>query len=105
MCVVSMIMDDYRDRWKRPWELPLPTSIPPVQPYPSGGLKPFTLPEISREEFNELKAEIEALKELIKAAKKYDEATGQPDCEMDEKVAMIKSLAKALGVDMEDVFG
>jgi hypothetical protein len=59
---------------------------------------------VSREEFNALKHEITELRKVLKAAKAFDEATGQPDCEMDEKVALIKRLAEMVGVSMEDIF-
>ncbi len=36
--------------------------------------------------------------------KDIDKELGQPDCEMDEKVNIIKALAKYLGVDMSEVF-
>lgn len=60
---------------------------------------------ISREEFDALRCEVEELKALLLAAKAFDEATGQPDCEMDEKVELIKRVAEAVGVDLEDLFG
>ena len=59
---------------------------------------------VGRDEFNTLKAELEALKKLLKAAKIYDDETGQPDCEMEEKVELIKRLADLVGVDLENIF-
>lgn len=47
---------------------------------------------------------MEELKLLLKAAKRYDEQVGEPDCEADEKVAIIKALAEQLGVDVDEVF-
>lgn len=92
MCTVSYVGDAWSktvpDRWP---------NIPPVPIYP--------IPDISREEFEALKLEIALLKHLLVGAKAYDEATGQPDCEMDEKVELIKRIAEAVGVDLEDVFG
>lgn len=58
----------------------------------------------SREEFDRLKKEVEELKLLLKAAQKFDEATGQPHCEQDEKIAFIKKIAEFVGVDLKDVF-
>jgi hypothetical protein len=40
---------------------------------------------VDRTEFESLKQEVEELKKLLKAAKAYDEATGQPNCEMRER--------------------
>lgn len=60
---------------------------------------------VSQSDFEALRKEVQELKELLKAAKKFDEATGQPDCQMDEKVKLIKAIAKLVGVDIGDVFG
>ncbi len=98
MCVVSMVSSDWQNnRW--PTIQPQQWPNPLLNTYP-GGL----VPEISRQEFDTLKQEIEELKKLLVAAKAYDKATGQPDCEMDSKVALIKGIANALGVDLGNVF-
>jgi hypothetical protein len=68
--------------------------------------KPLPLsppPQVSKEEFDRLKAELEELKKLIKAAKAFDEATHQCDCELDEKTDLIKRLADLVGVDVSDL--
>ena len=96
MCVVSMIGDDFYKRH-------IPSSYPQ-----------FPVDNLTRAEFNiwkaandaELKAlreELEALKKLLRAAKIFDAATGQPDCEVDEKVDFIRKLAELLDVDLENV--
>lgn len=92
MCTMSMIGDDWARR-----------SAPDYQKIFEGWPNHASGP--SRAEFDALKAELEALKKLLKAAKEYDAKTGQPDCEMDEKVALIKKFADLVGVDMSDVFG
>jgi hypothetical protein len=93
MCVVSNIGDDWRNKFPDRWPN-FPTN--PIPQYP--------IPQISRYEFDELKREMEALKKLLQEAKKFDEATGQQDCEMESKVKFIKQIAEALGVDMTGVF-
>ena len=98
MCVVSNIGDAWGrtapDRW--------PTIFPtPYVPGTATGIQPPP----TRAEFDALKAEIEALKDLLLAAKEYDERTGQPDCETDDKVALIKAVAEAVGVDLDEVLG
>lgn len=92
MCVMSAVGDNYRDRFPQQW--------------PNWNEYVFTYeaPAVTKEEFDALKAEVEELKKVLKAAKLFDEATGQADCEMDEKVALIKALAETLGVDLEDLF-
>lgn len=89
MCTYSVIADGWRDQ--------LPYRYPQTFPKPSTIV---TVPEISRTEFDALKREVKELKELLKAAKKFDAATGQPDCEMEEKVALLKQIAKLVGVEL-----
>ena len=84
-----MIGDGYNDQF--------PTRWPSVTVYPE--------PSVPRHEFDALKKEVQELRELLLAAKKFDEETGQPNCEIDEKVEMIKKIAELVGVDMQDVFG
>lgn len=95
MCTVSNMGDAYKrdfyDRW--PNLVQTTTSLPPVN---------LGVPQ---EDFDALKAEVEELKLLLLAAKRFDDNTGQPECQMDEKVEFIKTLADMLGVDMEEVFG
>lgn len=56
--------------------------------------------QITREtEVNKLRKEVKELKKLIKAAKIYDKETGQPECEVEEKVQLIRRLAELLGVE------
>lgn len=97
MCAVSNSMDGFRDNFfpKSPWANP--PSNPLVWPLPATPNGP------SRREFDALKNELEALKDLLRAAKIYDEKTNQPDCEMAEKVDWLKKMAEYLGVDLEDV--
>lgn len=92
MCTVSMIGDDWANKRHGP--------IFPASPYPGVAPQP-----VSREEFEALRREMLALRALLEAAKKYHEATGQPDCHMEEKVALIRRVAEMVGVDMKDVFG
>ena len=92
MCMVSNLGTGYGDTFPERWpSIPIPP-------------QPVYEPAISREEFEALRREIEELKKLLRAAKDFDEATGQPDCEMDEKVELIKRVAELVGVDLEDLF-
>lgn len=84
-----------------------PGRWPGWTPVPATGVADVVIqmpPDVSREEFDALKQEVTELVKLLKAAKIFDEVTGQPDCEMDEKVELIKQLAETLGVDLEDLF-
>lgn len=93
MCMVSNVGDGWAEQFPQKfphWPVnPPPISIPP---------------EVSRAEVEALRKEVEELKALLKAAKKFDKATKQPDCEMAEKVKLIKAIAKLVGVDLGDVF-
>ncbi len=85
MCMVSAIGDNFKDNFPNKWP-------------------DFTPHTITRLEFDKLKQEVEELKKLLQAAKAFDKATGQHHCEMDEKVKLIKEIAKIVGVDLGDVF-
>lgn len=108
MCATSVIADHFGDELSRryPWA-PTQPGYPglPVIPWPDN---PSQIPEPTRPtkaEFEALKREVESIKELLKKAQKYDEDTGQPDCEKDEKVALLKRIAEVVGVDLADVLG
>lgn len=92
MCVVSTIIDNWQQQPRRDW----------FEPFK--GTEPYSIPAwVPRHEFDTLKREVESLRELIKAAKVYDEKTGQPDCEMKDKVDLLKRVADALGVDLDGI--
>lgn len=131
MCVVSNLGDDYGrtfpDRWPnvQPYIPFTPPPDPNEIPHRFNSLKdnvrecsvcgearehwvhalfePDTS-DVTKEDLDALRDEVESLKRLLKAAKIYDEETGQADCEVDEKVEFIKRLAKILDVDLEDLF-
>lgn len=108
MCVVSMVGDSFKDRWgpKFPedWDKYLPTQ-PKTMPMVPSPFPPMIPPAITRKEFEDLKAEVDFLKDLLIRAKKYDEDNGEPDCELDEKIAFLRKVAKFVGVDLDEVFG
>ena len=90
MCTVSMVGDHYRDNWERRY----PSIVPNVPSYlPS---------QVTREEFDNLKRQVGEMTELLKRAKKYDEDNGEPDCEMDEKMDLLRKVAKLCGVDLDE---
>lgn len=76
MCVVSMIADDFTKRIPQvaPWVVPMDWGQ-----YTTSTTEPPKT--VTREEFEKLEREMREMIELLKAAKKYDAATGQPDCE------------------------
>ncbi len=44
--------------------------------------------------------EIDEFRRLLEKAREYDKRTGQPECELDEKKAQVRALAKELGVEV-----
>jgi hypothetical protein len=101
MCVVSNVGDFYGDHFPKKY----PDWFPPA---PVVAAPPIIYPQIpagvSQEEFDKLKEEVKKMKKLLKMAKKIDEATGQPDCEMEQKIAILKKIAELVGVNLGDVF-
>jgi hypothetical protein len=101
MCTVSMVMTQGLE--KTNWD-----SIRPmiwtdeVKRGPNiGPMLPASAPNfVSREEYEKLRVEMENLKIAIIKAQEEDERMGNPDCEMEDKVDLIKKIAALLGVDM-----
>lgn len=83
MCVMSMIMDHYQDRW---YPIVYPQATP-MWPSPQA---------ISAEEVAEFRR-------LLDRAREYDKRHNEPDCELDAKRQALKALAKQLGVDISFV--
>lgn len=96
MCVVSNIGDAGRKIFD-PWVEPNPAPPPYAPPYQ-------IKPGVTRDEFEQLQRDMEALRELLRAAQKVDRAQGLADCEMEEKVSFIKAVAELLDVSLEDVW-
>lgn len=98
MCVVSMVSDHYKDKWSDPNSgMYSYTGISSAAAYNSLF--------VSRLEFEELKKEVLEMKELLKKAKEYDDRTNQPNCEIEEKMELLKKIAKVFNVDLDDVLG
>ena len=88
MCVYSMIVDHYRDKWEKQAKEYFETGLP---------FMPITIPDLpSREEVNEFR-------KLLEKARKYDEENGEKDCELEEKKEKVKELAKKLGLDISSL--
>ena len=98
MCVTSMVGDHYRD-----YTFPNKTYWPKVEIWP--GSTPPATPAITRAEFDDLKKTVLEMKELLLRAKTYDEKNNEPNCEMEEKVELLKKVAKLVGVDLSEIFG
>lgn len=87
MCVYSMIAQDKIDDWKdRYWPTP-GTYYYPIQ--------------VTKEEFEQLKKEVQDLQRLLKKALKYDEENDEPECESEDKKRILKEMAEKLGISIE----
>jgi len=113
MCVTSMIGDHYGQKW--PQQYPSQPWTPPVSPFYPQPTEDSKV-RISREldemhkvqkdrEFQELKKDVQEMKELLKKAKAYDIDNGEPECELEEKYELIRKVAKYVEVEIEDVIG
>ncbi len=91
MCTVSMIGDHYGDKFRS-----LPT-----QPWQPGTLQ---IHKDHSQEIAELRRDIEEMKALLRRALKYDEASGQPECGNDDKIAFLRKVAESVGLSLDDVF-
>jgi hypothetical protein len=87
MCVVSMVMDHYWEKWK-----PLTPGDPgrPLGPPP---FPPAAAPPITQDEILEFRR-------LLERAREYDKRNNEPDCEMEEKKRRLQDLADELGVSI-----
>lgn len=88
MCVVSMVMDHYRERWDPQRTGIYPTTFPQIQTVT------FTPPvQITQ-------AEVDEFRRLLERAREYDKRNNEPDCELDEKKQAIMTIGKLLGLDL-----
>lgn len=92
MCVVSNVGDYYHDRWRDF-----------LNPTVQTGTITYS-PTVTKAEFDALKKEVEEMKRLLINAKEIDDKTGQKDCEQEEKVKILKEVAKLVGINLEDIW-
>lgn len=104
MCVVSMIMDHYSDKWRD--RLPQPQGPQPFFPYTPS--VPPQSPEDQRKALEQFMyrppaitdAEILEFRQLLDRAREYDKRNNEPDCEIAEKREAVLRIAKQLGVEI-----
>jgi len=99
MCVVSMVGDHYRDIWKPQFPGPFTPSLPGLPSIPAFPNGP------TRQEFDQLKRQVDEMVALLKRAKKYDDDNGEPDCEIEDKMDFLRKVAKLVGVDLNKELG
>src|SRR5689334_14831932 len=90
MCVMSMVMDHYTERW---WPM-VPVQPFTPQPVTIGGATTIVMPTpISADEVAEFRR-------LLDRAREYDKRHNEPDCELESKRQVLKKLAEQLGIDI-----
>lgn len=104
MCVVSMIGDFYRDKWE-PKKIPDLDYIQviPNNPDPSYWQTHLNDNHVTRAQYELLKKEVQDMKALLRLAVEYDKRTGQPDCEVESKIARLREVAKAFKIDIDEI--
>ena len=90
MCVVSAVSDYYRHNTLPATSLDWSAAIANPLGY--------------QVQIDQMRKDIEALRQLLIAAQKYDKAVGEPHCEDPEKVALIRKIAEVVGVDLKGIF-
>lgn len=96
MCVVSMVMDHYWDKWRY-------IQIPEAPAYPWPVLAPVPAPVWAPVTPPISPAEVDEFRKLLERAREYDRKNNEPDCELEEKRQRLKKLAEELGVDISFV--
>ena len=101
-----MIGDEFSKRWDPIDWKKLNPYVPNPNPTITFGPPTATAAEVAilRNQVEELKREVLLMKDLLKAAKIYDEKNGEPNCEMESKIAKLKEIAQLMGVDLSEVF-
>lgn len=99
MCVVSFIGDHYQEKWK--WVEPY-IEQPPFNPSPWSPNWDFT-EKVTRAEFEALRKEVLEMKELIRKAKIYDEKNNEPNCEIEDKIKVLRDVARLVGIDLDEI--
>lgn len=102
MCVVSMIGDHYNEKWTNP-HYPYVEQIKTITT-DSIDFNELLKGKVTRSEFDALKKEVEEMKQLLERAADYDKRNNEPNCEMEDKVALLKKVAEAVGVNLDEIF-
>lgn len=96
MCVRSMIMDHYHDKWRQPPYWPSPYVPNPFIPNTSPPAPPFIPPPVPTKV--PTKEEIDEFYKLLERARQYDRDNNEPNCELEEKKQKLLKLAEELGI-------
>lgn len=103
MCVVSMVSDNFGHEWTKqrindPYNIEWLQKIQLDPTQITLSQSPFTV-----EQYYALKQQVKDLTALLRLALEYDKRTDQPDCESEDKLARIRPVAAAFGVDIDAI--
>lgn len=93
MCTLSMVGDHYSEKWQ--------PVLPQILPIPD---ETYKNNPISRWEFEQLRREVEDMKALVERALQYDREHNEPDCQVEEKLEVLRKVAEFVGIDLDEVF-
>lgn len=96
-----MVGDHYNDKWKQPQWTGIISNVTYDPPISNVTYDPS---QVSKKDFDALKKDVEEMKKLLERALDYDKRNNEPNCEMEEKVALLKKVAELVGVNLEDIF-
>jgi len=85
MCVVSMIVDHYTEKWQPHPQWQQIQQMPFTQIVPVQQITPDEIAEFKR---------------LLERAREYDKRNSEPDCELESKKATLKKIAEHFGVEI-----
>lgn len=105
MCVMSMVSDYEIDKWRQ-WASPVspPNTTTPIV-IQNGDPKKLEIQiENLNKNFEELRKDFLDFKKLILKAIDYDERNNEPECEVEDKVRLIKEIAGRLNIDVSDIW-
>lgn len=87
------------------WIRRIPGIWPPTWPSPQRWPQnPYVAPTVPKEDHDKLLEELKEMKRQLEEAKRQDIANNEPDCEMEDKVVLLKKVAEIMGIDLGDVF-
>jgi hypothetical protein len=91
MCVASMVGDHYTDKWNGV----------PIQPYTQWPNMTVPFVPVGRPEFELLRKEVQEMIALMKRAKQYDVDNNEPECEVEDKIALLRDVSASVGIDFD----
>lgn len=99
MCIYSAIGDYYDKNFQDNWPDIYRTVTQDSDAVTKADLEKLA----TKEDIARIEKTLVSIRELLKAAIKFDDETDQAHCENEDKVALLRKLGDVLGVDMRDI--